>query len=64
MSKCPSPIVIMVFGLLCVVAGVLLTYGCEKYDSAFHHSSFDGPGPAISDAPVRFYQELMVWEVK
>ncbi len=63
MSKDPSAIVIMVFGVLCVVAGALLVYGCEKYDSAFHHSSVGGPGAAISDAPARFYS-AMAREVK
>ena len=63
MNKYPSPIIIMVFGVLCVVAGALLVYGCEKYDSAFHHSSVGGPGGAISDAPVRFFS-TMVGEVK
>ncbi len=63
MNKYPSPIIIMVFGVLCVVAGALLVYGCEKYDNAFHHSSFGGPGSAISDAPARFFP-TMVGEVK
>ncbi len=49
--------------VVCMIAG-LCFWAAFGITNAFHHSSFGGPGAAISDAPARFYQELMVWEVK
>ena len=54
MNKYPSPIVIMVFGLLCVVAGVLLAYVCEKYDNRFSSSPSSATGMATVAVPVLF----------
>ncbi len=65
MNKYPSPIVIMAFALLCVVAGVLLVYGAEKYDNRFSSPSSSTAASIESAAVVYLQSARETWpEVK